>query len=249
MTKPTATKKTKKLARRTDVAPLDEATARAIPILKKELPFAYERIGDTPAKRLQWLLHFANDIDLDSLSEGRLTDLRWDVVAFGLRENPLGRSLAFWDLTARLMEMATLMKESGIETTNATMNAIMISEQGASLDLVRRFQDTMRNAFNDLFNPTSLWKVTRPGSHEYIYLPTSTAGINMPPWFHPSFIGPHDLLLIEAIDLIKAEKDRLRICQNPKCNKRIVALKKTRARFHSAQCSAYVRVNKARGKM
>jgi predicted RNA-binding Zn ribbon-like protein len=127
-------------------------------------------------------------------------------------------------------------------------------EKGASLETVRTFQKTMRDAFNNLFSPTSLWQVTRPGAREFILLSTSSeAGVVASQVFGsealPPFLGGHDLLLIQAIELIKAEKDRLRICQNPKCQKRFVALKKTRARFHSSQCSAYVRVNKARGKM
>ena len=55
--------------------------------IAKELALAYGRVNSAPARRLKWLLNFSG-LDLDSLSKGRLADLRWELVVFGLNRKP-----------------------------------------------------------------------------------------------------------------------------------------------------------------
>jgi hypothetical protein len=219
----------------------------------KELLLAYKRINGAPARRLRWLLGFA-EIDLDSLSEGRFADLRWEVVVFGLNRKPeqlkdrskmaeefylLTVSPSMLDIDPALDDAATL--QAKFQSLHAEQ------KKGAPPDMIRQFQLTMQTAFDTLFKP-DYWIVKRPTAEEAISLNMRTpTGILLGQKF-PWSRG-HDILLNQAIDLIKAEKDRLKICENPKCRKRFVAAKKGRAFFHSPKCSAYVRVNRARGKM
>jgi hypothetical protein len=217
--------------------------------IAKELAVAYGRVNSAPARRLKWLLNFSG-LDLDSLSEGRLADLRWELVVFGLNRKPeemRSEFGIFFDLRSLVIPGSVdLQRLDSIKTKDETkqfqdyLKAEM--KKGASLDLVREFQATMRGAFDALFTP-AWWEVTRPTAVERIAL-----NIRLYEQTPPAFTG-HDILLMQAIDLIKAEKERLKICQNPKCQKRFVAAKKDRAFFHSRKCSAYVRVNKKRGKL
>src|SRR5262245_26971222 len=224
--------------------------------IAKELTLAHARINGVPAGRLKWLLAFS-ELPLDSLSEGRLADLRWELVVFGLNRKPdeMKREFdIFFDLCVLtlllptgepipLSEIEKVLPKVAIEEQNK--EAMEADERngkkGAPLWLLKEFQETMRYAFDNLFKP-GWWEVKRPTAVERIALDIkSEQGAAQNP---PAFTG-HDLLLMQAIDLIKAERQRLRTCQNPKCRKRFVAAKRGRAFFHSPQCSAYVRVNKA----
>ena len=55
--------------------------------IAKELALAYARINGAPARRLKWLLNFS-ELNLESLSDGRLADLRWELVVFALNRKP-----------------------------------------------------------------------------------------------------------------------------------------------------------------
>jgi len=206
----------------------------------RELNLAYGRVDSVPTRRLKWLLDFAS-LDLNTLSEGRLADLRWEVVVFGLNREleQLGdEQELFFDLgTLR----SPLFPPKSPEAMIAEVN------KGASLDLMREFQRTMHTAFDTLFDGEQ-WRVARPTREEGIALPIRTKTGARWAQNPPAYLG-HDILLMQAIDLIKAEKDRLKICDNNKCKRRFVAAKRTRARFCSSKCSAWVRVNKARGKL
>jgi predicted RNA-binding Zn ribbon-like protein len=213
----------------------------------KELPLAYMRINGAPARRLRWLLDFAY-LDLDSLSEGRFADLRWEVVVFGLNKKPdqmKDEFEIFLELSSLTMPLT--LDRDRLRSKEYQHQRLAESKKGAPPELLREFQNTMRNAFDQLFKP-EWWEVTRPTAVERIALDIKTPDNSRYAQNPPAFTG-HDLLLMQAIDLIKAERQRLKICQNPNCRKRFVAAKKGRAFFHSPKCSAYVRVNKARGKM
>src|SRR5690348_15815261 len=50
-------------------------------VLPKELVLASGLIGDSSVRRLKWLVNFAA-LDLNGLSQGQLSDLRWEIKAF-----------------------------------------------------------------------------------------------------------------------------------------------------------------------
>jgi hypothetical protein len=222
----------------------------------RELELAYHRINGTPTRRLRWLLEFAY-LDLNKLSEGRLADLRQELLIFGLNQNPAQIRdlmdiviLDFWSITMPLPTNEPIpMSEIEKLATLGQPELEAERRNGAPRWLMERFQRTMRAAFDKLFEGEQ-WRVTRPSHEEGIAIGVKDKTGALWAQNPPSFTA-QDLLLIQAIDLIKAEKARLKRCENPKCprNPRFVAAKKTRARFCSAKCSAYVRVNKARGKM
>jgi hypothetical protein len=213
--------------------------------IAKELALAYGRINGAPARRLKWLLNFS-ELNLDSLSEGHRANLRWEVVVFGLNKKPDEMKGAF-----DIFPEYTMLTDK--------------EDKGASLYLVRKFQTTMREIFDKLFSGKQ-WRFRRPVQEEAITLPHTMskpasgskllevyyeASKEHPVTHNPITYTAEDLLSIQVIDLIKAEWQRLRLCQNPHCNRhpRFVAAKKGRAQFCSPQCSAYVRVNKKRGKL
>ena len=222
--------------------------------IAKELMLAYARVNGVPARRLKWLLAFS-ELDLDSLSEGRLAELRWELVVFGLNKNPeqmKSRFDIYFEITMLTAPIRVPLERLDSSKTEEEMKQFQDDlraeeRKGARLELVREFQQTMRNAFDNLFKPAG-WEVIRPSALERIALdtgsPEGALHVQNPPAF-----SSHDILLMQAIDLIKAERRRLKICQNPKCQKRFVAAKKGKAFFHSQRCSAYVRVNKKRGKL
>jgi hypothetical protein len=223
--------------------------------IAKELALAYVRVNGVPTRRLRWLLNFS-ELELDKLSEGRLADLRWEVVVFGLNRRPDQMKNKF-DM---FFEFSMLTEppftwpvkpsdEKEYERVEGERQKAIQAERdkGAHPSLITEFQNTMRDAFNTLFSGEQ-WRIKRPSSEEALALTHIKGKHGRWASNPPAFTG-HDILLMQAIDLIKAEKERLRVCQNPNCGKRFVAAKKGRAFFHSPQCSAYVRVNKARGKM
>jgi len=57
-----------------------------------------------------------------------------------------------------------------------------------------------------------------------------------------------ELLDLRAFEVVDQEKDRIMVCESPKCRLKFVATKKRRSRFHSPTCSASVRIRKSRGK-
>ena len=234
--------------------------------IAKELALAYGRINGAPARRLKWLLNFS-ELNLDSLSEGRLADLRWELVVFALNRKPeemKGRFGIYYELTLLTLTVPVLkdMPSSEIEKafpkaeTEEEYKKILEAREseerkGASLWLVKEFQTTMREIFTTLFSGEP-WRFSRPVQPEALAL-THIKPKSGAEWAHnPPAYTAQDILLMQVIDLIKAEWPRLRRCQNPRCNRhpRFVAAKKGRAQFCSPQCSAYVRVNKNRaGKM
>ncbi len=198
------------------------------------LALARTRVGTYPAKRLRWLLKFAY-LDWDSLGADRAGDLRWEVAEFGLNKKP-----------AQLRHGPD-MDIALVGLSYAPHGATAETDKGASPALIRQFQATMRAAFEILFLGQQ-WRVVRPTYEERIALFIKAKDGSYWADNPPPFTG-HDFLLMQAIDLIKTEKERLKLCQNPRCaTKRFVAEKKGRAFFCSPRCSAWVRVNKARGK-
>jgi hypothetical protein len=233
--------------------------------IAKELALAYGRINGAPARRLRWLLNFS-ELNLDSLSEGRLADLRWELVVFALNRKPAemkSRFGIYYELSLLTLPVPVLKDMPLSEIEKASPKAETEEEykksleareseerKGASLWLVKEFQTTMREIFTTLFSGEP-WQFTRPARNEAVAL-THIKPASGAPWAHnPPAYTAEDILLMQVIDLIKAEWLRLRRCQNPQCNRhpRFVAANKDRAQFCSPQCSAYVRVSKKRGKL
>src|SRR5262249_22323197 len=117
--------------------------------IAKELALAYARINGAPARRLKWLLNFSG-LNLDSLSEGHRANLRCEVVVFGLNKKPE-------EMKGRLdiFPEYTMLADK--------------EDKSAPLDLVRKFQTTMREIFDTLFSGEQ-WQFRRPVQGESIVL-------------------------------------------------------------------------------
>jgi hypothetical protein len=200
----------------------------------KELQLAYARVNGSPTRRLRWLLNFA-ELELADLSEGRLADLRWELVVFGLNKKP---SQMAKDRKSH-REFSTLMQASPEEFYGPSSN------KGIQPAAMRRFHAFMRDAFETLFKG-EFWEFHPPQPTKLIAIPHLVGSLTRG---NISAFGKADeFLQMRACELIEAEGDRLMICENKRCGKRFVATKKGRARFHSPTCSAYVRIAKSRGK-
>jgi len=207
--------------------------------IAKELELAYDRVTSIPARKLRWLLEFAG-LDLGALSQGRSADLGWELVFFGLNR----RRDQLRDPFELFSDLATL---TAVQTEEEAMErkryGYILFSSGPSPIFVSEFHSTIRGIFDTLFKG-EYWEFRRPSPLERIVLHLKPGTPVKPQVSDFSGMG---LLMIQTTDLIKAEMQRLKICQNPRCGRRFVAAKKTRARFCSSKCSAYVRVNKARG--
>ena len=213
---------------------------RAIPIPEPamiELELAYNRIGGSSIRRLQWLLAFAYD-DFDRLSEGRRVDVGWELAAFALPDSP--RRLS----DHALMDAHTLLMPCGEELDKVPEQPIVVLVENLkpSPVLTRGFQKEMRHAFEILYSGDQL-TFTYPQQKKRIAIPH----LSKKPDMWEGLTAP-ELLRLRAFELLEVEKDRLWICENPKCQKKFVATKQGRTRFHSPTCSAYVRIRRSRGK-
>lgn len=217
---------------------------------------AHERVGKYPARRLRWLLDFAY-LNLDAIDAEQFGALRWDLADFGVGKGPYEKKT----LADIFFEIEVLRLPLSWPPYNAPLSAWtelnkeLAKERGkgAHPEIVRKFQVTMRNAF-DILATGQQWRVQRPTYEEGIALPIRTPDKSFSVDNPPGFNG-HDFLSMQAIDLIKAEKDRLKACRNPRHEKLdgrkklFVAEKKGRAMFCESKCSTWYRMNKARGKL
>jgi hypothetical protein len=200
-------------------------TPKLTPELKaaeKELALAYKRVGDSPPKQLKWLLDFAFK-KLDTLSGGELANIGWEVVAFGV-----GR-------------------EKIVDGSNDAIVFFNLAGPDRSR-LIKRFQSELAAKFESVTK--GFWEINRPALTEKFAIPGVTP--RTPHQEEEEHPGPSVYLILKASDLVKSERDRIGICENEKCPKPFrlfAAQRRNRAKFCSSKCSAYVRVNKARGKM
>ncbi len=195
--------------------------------VEKEIRLANGRVGITAVARLKWLLDFAYE-DLSNLSQGQLSDRGWEVAALVI-------DLDFRTSFAEGIQLifSVLDKSTPNDPTRK------VSEH-----LIRKFHDLLRQGVDDFFKGSG-WKITEPERERRI-------GLTGPP-HHLRFmvvdgVRPEDQLIIKAFNLFDTEVDRLGNCRNPNCKRLFVAARKGRAFFCSPRCSAYVRVNMARGK-
>src|SRR5262245_50224607 len=191
------------------------------------------------------------------MSEGRLADLGWEVVMFGVSKNPkqithdYESSVSLTTLTVPWGKEDFKRREEERKQAQDT-NASFVVPRKVSPDLIRWFQVCMRERFDALYNGET-WDFLYPPTRKIIAIPHYSKtplqqllfkGVATPV---KDPLSADQLLLTKAFELLDAEKDRLMICENPKCGRKFVATKKGRSRFHSPTCSAYVRIRKSRG--
>lgn len=219
---------------------ITEVVLREFSPVRKEVTLALERVGTTPAKRLAWVFRFAYQ-EIAVFSEGALSDLAWDLSAFILGK-PFEQAAE--DTKWLLHQLFRIIPnfQTGQPTEEQPPRklplAFVIECQKALREQLQRWPQSLQ------------WKVKRPESEESLILNIQKDGrFTGVTWnaFGPIF-NPQDFLAL-VFHLLKPEVRRLGICENPKCKKFFVTERKGRAHFCSPSCSAYVRVNKARGKM
>jgi len=209
--------------------------------VRKELAAAYTVVGNTPPKRLKWLLLFA-DKNLDELSQGRLVDLGWEVVMFGVNKKP-NELEKDWDSFFNLGVLTAPYNDEE-RSKRRDKGVIPLNPSHA---LVRKFHSTMQKVFDQLFEDE--WWEYQPPAKVYRIALSIKGSDGAYRANEVRDVTADELLMACAFDLIKAEKARLGICQNPNCKRRFATLRKTIGKFCSSRCSAYVRVNRARGKL
>lgn len=113
--------------------------------------------------------------------------------------------------------------------------------------VVSTFQRYMKAVFDSMYSGLP-WEFTYPRKTKLISIPHIQQG-DEGAYGDWSDLDADELLRVQAFELVEAEANRLRVCENPKCPRpRFVATKKGLSRFHSTTCSAYVRIRKSRGK-
>lgn len=211
---------------------------KPIPTPKRELELARERVGPESVDRVRWLLNFV-DKDIGRISRGQETDLRYEILAFSSPPNPKSPQER-QDSTLFLLRDALHLDKieaSGKEVTR---------EDRLSWLSIEEIHSQLKQNLDGFFSLEG-WAITRPPITEIMsFNPRSgpTGKTFSKSGQIPALIN---LIIIGAFDLVYAEGERLGICQNPKCKRRFVALRKERAKFCSPRCSAYVRVARKRG--
>lgn len=196
--------------------------------LPRELLLAGRRIGESPTKRMKWLLAFAY-MNLDDLSEGQRSDLAWDVKAFMLPPN----------IAEPRTDLSVLL---------ALNRVFVVNREEISDRTLQTFQEFARSGLQAAFFEGG-WEFTHPKRTEKISL-----GLKAGEKSWPGGSGQFDIPSLKEIfettsfDLVKAEMGRLGICGNPRCGKPFVTEKKGKGQFCSPRCSAYVRIARFRGK-
>lgn len=218
-----------------------EVVLRDFSPVRKEATLALERVGTTPAKRLAWVFRFAYR-EISALSEGALSDLAWDLSAFILGK-PFEQAAE--DSPRTLLYDLFLSIPDSYETSQPTAKP---SPRKLPLAFVIECQKALREQLQGW--PESLeWKVKKPESEESLILNIQKDGrFTGVTYNRLSYVFDSQHFLTLVFDLLKFEKGRLGICENPKCKKLFVTEREGRAHFCSASCSGYVRVNRARGK-
>jgi hypothetical protein len=197
----------------------------------KELVLAGTRIGETPIKRVKWLLAFAY-MNLDDLSEGRRADLAWEIKAFVLPAN-----------IAQLV--ASFSKASLLDVGPPL---VRVEHEQVSDETVRAFQAFARAGFQAAFFEGG-WQFERPKRTERISLSLKAGEESWPGGAAQlDFPSLKELFESTSFDLVKAEIARFGICANPRCRTPFVTEKEGKGRFCSPRCSAYVRTARFRGK-
>lgn len=188
----------------------------------REVELARNRVGKSRVAELKWLLSFAYT-DLGKISEGRRTDLMWEAAAFSFG------------------------KEKHLDLmTNFMVHSDSAGHVVVNVERVVEFQAKIRQEFDAFLSPdiNESWKFETPAVSESLK-------IGRPPQYWEDikvlgFPSIHRRRIRYATDLLKAEQDRVRICDNPKCGRAFVTRKKDRGRFCKPGCNAYTRISVGR---
>jgi len=200
--------------------------------LPRELLLGSKRTGETPIKRVKWLLAFAY-MNLDDLSEGQRSDLAWEVKAFMLPPN---------------IAEPVASSRTALSVLLALNRVFVVNREEISDRTLQTFQEFARSGLQAGFFEGG-WEFTYPKRTEKISL-----GLKVGDKSWPGGAGQFDFPSLKEIfetssfDLVKTEMSRLGTCANPRCRKPFATEKKGKGQFCSPRCSAYVRIARFRGK-
>lgn len=201
--------------------------------LKRDVKQARARVGDAA----KWLLDFAYR-DLSKLDKKGVIDTGLEILAFAVDGyEPLKEfSTGIFEPLPFLFE---ILGHDGLFVAQSNR-------------LVDNFQREIRTRFDDC-KLGRWWEYKAPAPVErftvFRVMSLDKHGHSMGFATHASNTNEStlDILLGTATKVVKREAERFTICQNQRCNSpAFVAERKRRAKYCSARCSAYVRVNKAR---
>jgi hypothetical protein len=207
------------MAKKKKLKEAKQKTVAELAPIQRELDFAYKRINSNSVRRVRWLLDFAYR-DLDNLGQGEWINIGWEVVMFGIDKSP---------------------KQITADDVKPFLDNPHGQKPEVWWSLVRSFQKDMKSIFDG-----GMWQYRYPLKVKTISLPYARSPESESEWWEP--LGGEELLLLRAFELVDREKDRILVCENPKCRLKFVATKKGRSRFHSPTCSAYVRIRRSREK-
>jgi len=212
------------------------------PTFYRELELARKRVGLESVDRVRWLLDFVSK-DIENLSQGQETDMKWEILGFSTPlkfEIPPIEYGSAWFMI-RNQRYLDQLEASGKEI-NRDANLGWLSIEAVHSQL----KQNLDGFFNTKNEFGSWWKITRPPTKERM-------GFNLKSGTTTHFFDVFDLSVdyinlinVGAFDLVHAARERLGVCKNPRCQRRFVAIRKGRAKFCSARCSAYVRITNAR---
>jgi hypothetical protein len=198
--------------------------------LTKDVKKAERRVGD----RAKWLLDFAYR-DLSKLDKQGAVDLGLEILAFAVAEYKPELEFSTGPF-APLPYLYDYFKISGMWS----------DQRGGFVDV---FQSELRKRFDEC-KQRRWWEYREPGITERftVFRGRSTDGN-----FYGDFAPERnqtalDILLGLATKVVKRERERFAICENPRCGVAFVSERKRRAKYHEPRCAAYVRVNRSRGK-
>src|SRR5262245_61422116 len=191
------------MARRKQSKPKENSSKRRryeeyIAPVRKELAAAYTVVGNTPPKRLKWLLLFA-DKNLDELSQGRLVDLGWEVVMFGVNKKP-NELEKDWDSFFNLGVLTAPYNDEE-RSKRRDKGVIPLNPYHA---LVRKFHSTMQKVFDQLFEDE--WWEYQPPAKVYRIALSIKGSDGAYRANEVRDVTADELLMACAFDLIKAEK-------------------------------------------
>jgi hypothetical protein len=166
------------------------------------------------------------------LSEGRRSDLAWEIKAFVLPAN--------------IAELVASFSRASLLDVGSTL--VRVEAEQVSDETVRAFQAFVRAGLQAAFFEGG-WEFKRPEKTEKVSLGLKVGGESWPGGAAQfDFPSLKEIFEVTSFDLVKAEMARFGLCANPHCRKPFVTEKEGKGRFCSLRCSAYVRMAKFRGK-
>ncbi|MCZ6626283.1 MAG: hypothetical protein O7B35_18940 [Deltaproteobacteria bacterium] len=213
------------------------------PTFYRELELARKRVGLESVDRVRWLLDFVSK-DIKDLSQGQATDIKWEILGFSTPlkfETPPKEYGSSW-FWIRNLQYLDQLEASGKEI-NRDDNLGWLSIEAVHSQLKKEL-----DGFFDYKDEwTSGWMIIRPKVKESmgfdIRSGTTSHFVYALDQYTVDYIN---LINVWAFDLVHAAGEQLGVCKNTRCQRRFIAIRKGRAKFCSARCSAYVRITNAR---